>query len=145
MVKLPFQLICVKGAVFLWIDYKFTDGEERNKYIIILSKDNRIEPILLVLTTSKVKEFYKLNRALYTEYYTISANEYEWFSKDTLLDFSKIISYKINELSSAYEADCLRYIGTLKEKHLKEIDEIIYKSEIIEDYKIEKIVSNLPT
>lgn len=139
MVDLPFDAICIKGAVFLWKDYRFFDGEEKNKFIIILSKDNSFDPVLLILTTSQI-ENYKRIRRLHLETYTIKAGEYSWFSKDTLLDFSKIIEHKKEELSSAYHAGKLQYCGILKDNHLKEIDELVYKSEIIEEYKIERIV-----
>ncbi len=93
MVDLPFDAICIKGAIFLWKDYRFFDGEEKDKFIIILSKDNFIDPILLILTTSQI-ENYKRIRRLHLETYTIRTGEYNWFSKDTLLDFSKIIEHE---------------------------------------------------
>ncbi|MEK6583144.1 MAG: hypothetical protein AABY50_04205 [Nitrospirota bacterium] len=139
MVDLPFDAICIKGAVFLWRDYRFSDGEEKDKFVIILSKDNSLDPVLLILTTSQIENYKRIKR-LHIETYTIRTGEYTWFPKETLLDFSKIIGHNKEELSSAYGVGKLKYCGALKDSHLKEIDDIVYKSEIIEEYKIERIV-----
>lgn len=139
MVDLPFDAICIKGAVFLWEDYRFPDGEEKDKFVVILSKDNSIDPVLLILTTSQIENYKRILR-LHLETYIIRAGEYKWFPKDTLLDFSKIVEHKKEELSSAYGAGNLRYCGVLKSSHLQEIDDVVYKSVIIEEYKIERIV-----
>lgn len=139
MVDLPFDVVCIKGTVFLWKDYRFPDGEEKDKFIIILSKDNSIEPVLLILTTSQIENYKRIQR-LHLETYTVRAGEYGWFPKDTLLDFSKIIEHKKEELSSAYQAGKLQYCGILKDNHLKEIDELVYNSMIIEEHKIKRIV-----
>lgn len=136
---MPFDVVCIKGAVFLWKDYRFPDGEEKDKFSIILSKDNSVVPVLLLLTTSQI-ESYKRIRRLHLETYVIKTGEYNWFTKDTLLDFSRIIEHKKEELASAYQKGRLMYRGILKSDHLKEIDDLVYKSMIIEDYKIERIV-----
>lgn len=136
---LPFEAICNKGAVFLWKDYRFFDGEEKDKFIVILSKDNSLDPVLLILTTSQIENYKRIQR-LYLETFTIRKGDYNWFNKDTLLDFSKIAEHKKEELSAAFKAGKLRYCGALNNKHLKEINDIVYKSEIIEEYKIERIV-----
>jgi hypothetical protein len=139
MVDLPFDAICIKGAVFLWKDYRFSDGVEKNKFVVILSKNNSIDPVLLILTTSQL-ENYKRIRRLHLETYIIPTGEYDWFPKDTLLDFSKIIEHKKEELLAAYSVGALKYCGILKDKHIEEINALVYKSEIIEEHKIERIV-----
>ena len=139
MVSLPFDAICIKGAVFLWKDYRFPDGEEKDKFIVILSKDNSIDPVLIILTTSQTENYQKIRR-LHLEIYTILPGAYNWFTKDTIIDFSRIIEHKKEDLSAAYKNGRLHYCGVLKTKHLQEIDELVYKSEIIEEYKIERIV-----
>ncbi len=139
MVNLPFDAVCIKGAVFLWKDYRFSDGEEKDKFLLILSKDNSLDPVLLILTTSQI-ESYKRIRRLHLETYIFKKGEYNWFTKDTLLDFSRIIEHKKEELAFAYQKGRLMYCGVLKSDHLKEIDDLVYKSMIIEDYKIERIV-----
>lgn len=136
---LPFEAICNKGAVFLWKDYRFFDGEEKDKFIVILSKDNSLDPVLLILTTSQIENYKRIQR-LYLETFTIRKGDYNWFNKDTLLDFSKIAEHKKEELSAAFKVGKLRYCGALNNNHLKEINDIVYKSEIIEEYKIERIV-----
>jgi hypothetical protein len=139
VVELPFDAICVKGAIFFWKSYKFSDGEQQDKFVVVLSKDNSLDPILLTLTTSQLDNYQRIKR-LYLEVYVIKKGEYSWFYKDTLLDFSKIIEHNKAELSLAYQQGTLEYRGVLKDNHLKEIEDIIYRSEIIEEEKIERIV-----
>jgi hypothetical protein len=139
VVSLPFDAVCIKGAVFLWKDYRFSDGEEKDKFIVILSKDNSIDPVLIILTTSQIQNYKKIRR-LHLETYTITQGNYAWFFKDTLIDFSRIIEHKKEELAVAYRNGRLHYRGILKTEHLQEINELVYNSEIIEEHKIERIV-----
>jgi len=50
MIDLPFEMICKKGAIFHWNNYKFPDGETQNKFLIILNFNDKY--ILHILITN---------------------------------------------------------------------------------------------
>jgi hypothetical protein len=87
-----------KGSIIRIKDYVFEDGTKRDKYLIVLDKDNQTALIIHSLTTSKLKFtpnklFFGCNIYQKNEYFSIP---YFYFPKEQILDIESGFFFDID-------------------------------------------------
>lgn len=130
------------GSVLFDESFKFKDGKTGNKLFIILN-EGRDGTYFGVKTTSNGNRYSAIVGCNFKERYpffylpkgTCCLNENTWVQLDSVYEFEKpkLIQYVMNQK--------IKYIGTLEGSTAADLIQCISHSEDIEQWKIEKILS----
>lgn len=114
-----------KGGIYHIKDFKFENGESKNKYAIILSSNDTFIDILFTLTTSLVEKYKQ--KLPQDDFYIIPAGKY-CFSKETMIIVTRIekftlerfirLSYEYKDILDEWDFKILKEKILLHEKVL---------------------------
>ncbi len=113
-------------------DFPFLDHTtQKNKYVVVLNKDNSSEPVIYILPTSKTEKYKELRKKHH--YFIIKANESKCFPIDTVLDFNQVKSMTFEDLENLYNTNKTSVIGYLEKNIILKIDTYIDKCKTLSD------------
>jgi hypothetical protein len=120
-----------RGSVFIWFQYTFEDGSQKDKYIITLNcniKNSNINTfknnhIYAVLTTSKYKKHYENNSNNMIDVVIVNKDECRFFKEEkTVIDLKKIILKETENFEKAIQDNRLKFLGLLEPDIFKKIE-----------------------
>ena len=120
-----------RGSVFMWFQYTFEDGSQKDKYIITLNcniKNSNLNTfkndyIYAVLTTSQYKKHYENNSDNMIDVVIVNKGECRFFKEEkTIIDLKKIIFKETESFKKAIKDEKLKFLGLLEPDILKKIE-----------------------
>lgn len=133
-----FKLQIPRGTVLLFKDFPLSDGEKKNKYIIILNRCHE-DNSYFVLTTSNKRNYHD---HFPERYLVIQKGELKFFREETIIDITSIDCILLNSLYQRYlkqNPSSLQIVGALPSQMIDLLDDLISKSDNI-SMKHKKIV-----
>ena len=119
-----------KGTV-IRLKYHFTNSiNPRNKYFVSLSLDPSANPIVFVITTSKI-DFFLRHPQFNNDAITVTAKSLDYFTEDTVIDCRQIHSLSRDKLRDHFKQKTLQFIGRLPLEYIEKIDAVIPRSKLI--------------
>jgi len=101
----------------------------RNKYMVVVSIDDKDKPVLVALTTSQVEKF--RSRVRVPGFIGIAKDETDLFAKDTIVDCRKLHERTREKMIRDYESEDLEYKGTIPDHLMGRIDQALYSAETL--------------
>jgi len=135
----------IAGDVIYFVDFKFSNGNIRNKLIIILNTPQNDEPYLICITTSQPKSWRTNQLGCHSDqnYYFVDSNQ-DNFDKDTWIVFEKVYEMEVDKLLKSCLKDGSYKLFELEPTLWKAIKNCITKSQDIEQDYLELILRNAP-
>jgi len=123
--KLPLDIaesrLVTRGAL-LKTEVSFNTGETKEKYLVVVSIDKNADPLLLVLTTSKLRWYDENPDAPVVR---LDVGEIPAFTKETIINCRELLRIPRNDLKRLYEAETLFYIDQLGDDILAHLDKAL--------------------
>lgn len=107
--------------------FRFPDGTEKFKHLIILNSDIAKDPIVFVLTTSQL-DFYDKHPQFNRDIIRIPAQKIKFFPKETVINCREAADLPMRVIKSNFVKNRLRFEGDLPTDILQDIDDIISNS-----------------
>ena len=120
----------IKRGAIIRTKYKFESGRESYKYFIAISRDLASDPLIFIITTSKI-DFYHKNPVFNNDIVGIQGQSLPSFPVDTVLDCRQIYPLSRQTLKENFKKQILEFCGELPEQLLQRIDEIVKVSKHI--------------
>lgn len=117
----------------------FKDGNKRDKYFIVVNKEQS-DPIILSVLLQSDPEYALKHPILKTHIIKVSPKECDYiFPKECYIDCTELIEIPREEVLSAFLLDPQILLGKLPEEVINKIRDVIIGSNIIEPEKQEKV------
>ena len=122
-----FEKEFARGVVLI-TEMQFPSGTRKLKYIVLLNKNPADLTTLLFLTTSQT-DYY--DRFPHLDHIRIKPNALPFFPKETILDCREVFSMQREDLKRRYQETALKFIGTLPQDYIDQIDRLVASSRSI--------------
>ena len=119
-----------RWGVYHWEDYRFSDGNSKNKYWIalvckIIHPKTGSEHLIPSLIPTSQWEKYSSRPQWLIDTVVIEPGESQFFSKKTILDLKNIQWVSIESVLNALQQGKLTYKGTLEEDIRQKVEDAI--------------------
>ena len=132
-----------RWGVYHWEDYRFSDGNSKNKYWIalvckIIHPKTGSEHVIPSLIPTSQWEKYNSRPQWLIDTVVIRPGESRFFSKKTILDLKNIQWVKEETICYALKQGKLTYLGTLESDIVKKVENAIRNADTLspKDIKI---------
>lgn len=132
-----------KGDILLWKKYKFPDGSQKSKYLLLLSDCIKGKFYIYILPTSKVG-FYK-NPSSQTDILWLPANQIRHFPLDTVIDLKQYQYERASQIGEGLYDNTLKRIGRLPDNVIKRIDNTVKSAKTLDVKTKNLILGNIKT
>ncbi|MBP1681044.1 MAG: hypothetical protein H6Q35_1383 [Proteobacteria bacterium] len=134
------NLLVDRCTVFKWFNYEFKH-DKKDKFCITLNCKLNEFPINLILTTSRYdKHYYKQEKNM-IDCVVIEKGESKYFNVEkTIIDLKNIFIMEEDKMMEAFEDEFLVLCGKLEEHLVTRLEKAIENSELLEPYKIKKLL-----
>ena len=120
----------IKRGAIIRTKYKFENGKESYKYFIAVSRDLTSDPLIFIITTSKI-DFYHKNPVFNNDIVGIQGQSLPYFPVDTVLDCRQIYPLSRQTLKENFQKQILEFCGELPDQLIQRIDDIVKASKHI--------------
>jgi hypothetical protein len=117
------------------------NGKEHLKYLVVLNRDISRDPIVFVLTTSKL-DFYNKHPEFNRDIIRIIPPKVSFFSKKTIINCREVHRMPKETLKINYQKGRLEFAGILLQELLQQIDNIVLRSFYIPNSDKKLILGN---
>ena len=131
-----------RGEVIFSRKFKFSDGGESKKFLIVLNEGSAERPHLVLLTTSQQWNRKLLPGCYAKENYFVIKEKGDWFDKTTWVLFDPIIEYSFKKELEEHFKNNLETKTILKEDTIRAIINCLKQSEDITPYQITLVNSS---
>lgn len=131
----------IKKGTIIRLKFRFPNGTERFKFFVVLNKALQDNPLLCVITTTKL-DFYFRNAQFNPDTLTIAAGVISCFSQDTLLDCRQIKSFEREVVKNQFLAGDMTFEGALSQDLIEKIDDVVRGSRLIAPVYKKKILGS---
>lgn len=130
-----------RGEVIFSRKFKFSDGGEAKKFLIVLNEGSTDHPHLLLLASSQQWNRKLLPGCYAKENYFVIKEKSDWFDKATWVLFDPIIEYSFKKELEEHFKNNLETTTILREETIRAIINCLTQSEDITPYQISLINS----
>ncbi|MBF0388250.1 MAG: hypothetical protein HQL20_10460 [Candidatus Omnitrophica bacterium] len=120
----------IKKGTIIKLKYRFSSGNDRFKFFVVLNKISRPDPLVCVITTSQIS-FYLKNAQFNADVLTIAPNAVPCFVKDTVVDCRQIYRLSMVSIRDSFSKGDMTFEGDLPETLVEKIDAVIRGSRLI--------------
>jgi hypothetical protein len=117
--------------------------ESRYKFALLIGLDSGATESYLLLTTSQLDKLAPIRRRIPDGFHELSAGDYGWVAKPTLVDLREVRTYSRTELLQKMHDGLLTFECVLKESDLQAVDTKLRLSKTIELRMLRKIVDGV--
>ena len=120
----------IKRGAIIRTKFKFESGKESYKYFIAVSRDTASDPLVFIITTSKI-DFYHKHPVFNNDIVGIQGKSLPYFPIDTVLDCRQIYPLSRQTLKENFRKQILEFCGELPEQLIQRIDDVVKTSKHI--------------
>ncbi len=115
-----------RGDILVWKNYKFSDGTQKTKRVLLLSDCIDGKAIIVVLPTSQLQYYVNdLNQTAMMDTICFLANESASFEKDTVIDLKNIDILRVSNVEAVSHRGGVFQRDSLDEKSMAKILDVV--------------------
>lgn len=130
-----------RGSILLWKDYQFSDGNKKDKLVLLLSDCVKNKCFVVVLPTSQIQHYVAGSREM-VDTVAFPKGSSTFFKTDTIIDLKSVILVEVEKLVPHLRSKVAKKIGELDVSDWENICNVVTNAQTLPQRVIEIILKD---